>query len=145
MGYFETQADDSLVPLESGGILSDVVVISADTTLRVEDSGKTFLVATDALTITLPSTASGVKYTFINSGADGNNIITVSPAAADGIAGTVTLAATVVVLDGTVDKDLINTKASSILGDACTIVGSGTAGTGAWFIKGSTGIWAREA
>ena len=103
------------------------------------------MVATDALTITLPSTVKGVEYTFMNSGADGTNIITVSPAATDGISGTVTLAATVVVLAGVIDKDFINTKATSITGDTATIVGTGTAGTSAWLLKGSTGIWAAEA
>lgn len=122
-----------------------VVTITADTTLTYEDSGRTFLVATDALTITLPSTKIGISYKFINSGAAGNNIITVSPAAADGIAGTITLASSVVVLDGTVDKDAINTKATSQAGDALSIIGTGTAGTTAWLVESSTGIWAREA
>jgi hypothetical protein len=143
--YYKTQSDETLVPAEHSGDLDFVEVISANTTLTVEDSGKTFLVATDALTITLPSTATGLEYTFINSGAAGNNIITVSPAAADGISGTITLAASVVVLDGTVNKDAINTKATSQAGDAITIVGSGTAGVTAWLVKSSTGIWAREA
>lgn len=145
MLYYITQADGTQVPVHSGGILDSIEVITANKTLTVEDSGKTFLVATDALVITLPSTVSGVEYTFVNSGAAGNNIITVSPAAADGIAGTITLAATVVVLDGTVNKDLINTKASSVAGDACSIIATGTAGVTAWTIKNSAGIWAREA
>ncbi|MBL4705937.1 MAG: hypothetical protein JKY54_15530 [Flavobacteriales bacterium] len=143
--YYKTLEDGTRVLSDSSGIVDDVIVVSVDTTLRVEDSGKTFMVATDALTITLPSTVKGVEYTFMNSGADGNNIITVSPAAADGISGTATLAATVVVLAGVVDKDLINTKASSITGDTATIVATGTAGTGAWLLKGSAGIWAAEA
>jgi len=143
--FYKTLQDGTRVLADSAGIVDDVIVITEDTTLRVEDSGRTFMVATDALTITLPSTVIGVEYTFMNSGADGNNIITVSPAAADGISGTVTLAATVVVLAGVVDKDLINTKATSITGDTATIVGTGTAGTSAWLLKGSTGIWAAEA
>ena len=73
-----------------------VVTITADKTLSYEDSGSVFLVGTDALTITLPATKEGVCYTFINSGVAGNNIITVSPQAEDGISGTVTLAGTVV-------------------------------------------------
>lgn len=143
--YYRAQADGTLVPVEGTGSIDDIEVISANTTLTVEDSGKTFLVATDALTITLPSTGVGLEYTFMNSGADAANIITVSPAAADGISGTVTLAATVVALSGVIDKDLINTKASSISGDTATIVGSGNAGVTAWLLKGSTGIWASEA
>lgn len=122
-----------------------VVEITADKTLTYEESGNVFLVGTDALTVTLPSTKAGIKYTFINSGAAGNNIITVSPQAADGIAGTVTLASSVVVLDGTVDKDAINTKATSQAGDCISIIGTGVAGTTAWIVEGSTGIWAAEA
>ena len=74
--------------------------------------------------------------------ANANNIITISPQAADGIAGTITLAGTVVVRAGTVNVDLVNTKASSKVGDSVTIVGTGVAGVSAWIIKGSTGIWA---
>lgn len=122
-----------------------VETITASQSLTAGDSGKTFLVGTDALTITLPATVEGVEYTFINSGADGNNIITISPAAADGIAGTITLAASVVQLDGTVNKDAINTKATALKGDSIKIVGTGVTGTGAWLVVSSTGIWAREA
>lgn len=119
-----------------------VVELTANTTLTREDSGKTFLIGTDALVITLPSTFKGLEYTFINDGAAGNNIITVSPQAADGIAGTITLASTVVTRVGTVDTDLVNTKATSTKGNSVKIVGTGVAGTGAWYILSSTGIWA---
>jgi hypothetical protein len=121
-----------------------VEVVTDNRTLTYEDTEKTFLVATDAKVITLPATKAGIKYTFINTGANGGNIIAVSPAAADGIAGTVTLAAAVAVLDGTVNKDALNTKATAIKGDSLTIVGTGVAGTTAWIIVASTGIWARE-
>lgn len=121
--------------------VNGVEAITASKTLVATDSGKTFLIGTDALVITLPSTAAGLKYTFINSGADGNNIITISPAAADAIHGTITLAASVVELSGTDDKDLINTKASATTGNSVTIVGDGSVG---WYVVGSTGIWASE-
>jgi len=145
MKYYIKQADGSLVPVESGGMVDQVEVLVANKTLTVEDSGKTFLFSIDGIVVTLPATIRGLEYTFINFAAATVAAVTVSPAAADGIAGTVTLAASVVVLDGTVDKDAINTKASSENGDAMTIVGSGTTGTRAWQIKYSTGIWAQEA
>lgn len=120
-----------------------VETITANRTLTAADHGLTFLVGTDALTITLPAASTaGIEYTFVNSGADGNNIITISPASTDGIWGTITLAASVVDLGGAANKDLINTKATSIKGDSVTIVSDG--GT-AWFVKSSTGIWAAEA
>jgi hypothetical protein len=145
MQYYITLADGTRVLSDGAGILDNVVVLTADYALRVEDSGKTFFLSTDALTITLPDTIKGLEYTFMNSGGDGNNIITVSPAVSDGISGTVTLASTVVALSGVVDKDLVNTKATSISGDTATVVGTGTAGDRAWLLKGSTGIWASEA
>ena len=125
-------------------LYSEIVTVTDNLTLTTEDSGKTFLVGVDAKVITLPSTAV-VKYTFINSGAAGNNNITISPQAADGISGTITLASTVVVDAGVVNKDLINTKATSKTGDSVTLIGTGNAGTGAWIIASSTGIWAAEA
>lgn len=128
------------VPANDGnGVV--VEVISANKTLDAADSGKVFLVGTDALTITLPSTAAGLVYTFVNSGADGNNIITISPAAADAIHGTITLASSVVELGGVDDKDLINTKATAKTGHFVKLVGDGSAG---WYVVGSSGIWASE-
>lgn len=120
-------------------------VISNDINLTANDSGKILLVGTDAKTIALPSTQAGLIYTFVNIGAAGNNIIKVSPAATDGISGTVTLASTVVVLDGVVNKAAQNTKATTQTGDSLTIVGTGLPGTKAWVVTSATGIWARQA
>ena len=50
--------------------------ITASTTLVAGDSGKVFTEATDALVITLPACEAGLKFTFVNTGSDGNNIIT---------------------------------------------------------------------
>lgn len=135
---YKTDVSGNNAPIKEGL----VGAVTASTTLGYEDSGKTILVGTDALVITLPATKLGIEYTFINSGAAGNNIITISPQAADGIAGVITLAATVVVRVGTVDTALVNTKATSTKGDSVKIVGTGVAGTGAWYIVSSTGIWA---
>lgn len=121
---------------------SAVETITASRTLTIADSGKTFLIGTDALTVTLPATVKGAEFTFINSGAAGNNIITVAPVAADGIAGTITLAATVVVRVGTVGVAVVNTKATTTKGDSIKLVGTGITGTGAYYIESSTGIWA---
>lgn len=117
-------------------------VLTANTTLSVDDSGSTFGIGTDALVITLPNTVAGCEFEFVNIGANGNNIITISPVAVDGISGTITLASTVVSRAGTVDVDLVNTKATSKVGDAVRIVGTGVAGVNAWIIRSSTGIWA---
>ena len=79
--------------------------ITASKTLTAGDSGKVFTVATDALVITLPACEAGLKFTFVNTGADGNNIITLSPAATDGVWGTITLSGSVVDLGGVANKD----------------------------------------
>lgn len=122
-----------------------VTIVTDNKTLTADDSGGVFGQGTDAKAFTLPSTAAGLKYTFVNTGAAGHNILTVSPQAADGISGTITLAASVVVDAGVIDKDLINTKATAKAGDAVTLIGTGVAGVTAWIIISSTGIWAAEA
>ena len=119
-----------------------VQVIVADTTLTNADSGSTIAVGTDGIVSTLPPTKAGSRYTFTNIGADGNNIITISPQSTDGISGVITLAGSVVARAGTVNVDLVNTKATSKIGSTVTIIGTGVAGVTAWVIKGSTGIWA---
>lgn len=132
-------ADGRLSELSSS---KNVVTLTASVTLTDADSGKTFLIGTDALTITLPATVAGFKAKFINIGAAGNNIITIAPVAADGIAGTITLASTVVTRVGTVNTALVNTKSTSTKGNTVVIEGTGVTGTGAWYIESSTGIWA---
>ena len=120
------------------GHRSMVETITAAKTLDAEDSGKVFLVGTDALTITLPATKSGLTYTFINTGADGAVLITVSPNASDAIDGTIANAAADSVCTGTDDGDLTNTKATANKGDRVTLVGDGSAG---WYIVEGVGIW----
>ena len=49
------------------------------------DSGKTLLSNTKNVVFTLPSIAVGNVYTFVNTGADGQNNLTINPATLDGI------------------------------------------------------------
>ena len=99
--------------------------------LTVEESGGVFLCATDNMVYTLPSTAMGVVYTFINTGADGAAKISVSPAAADAIH----------YITSVDDKDVINTKSTAIEGDMITLIGDGAEG---WFVLAAKGTWAKE-
>lgn len=121
------------------------VDVTENKTLAILDCGVVQVVKTDALTITLPSTAAGLNFTIRNggvaptgaptgSGANGSAILTISPAAADKISG---LLATPVD-----NKDLINTKATSIVGDEVRLLGDGVDG---WVVASATGIFAREA
>ena len=140
--WIKTLAGGGRFRLSDDGQSGAVEILTASRTLTVEDSGKTFLIGTDALVISLPATIAGADFTFINSGANGNNIITISPVAADGIAGTITLASSIVTRAGTVDTDLVNTKASATVGNSVKIKGTGVTGVTAWIITSSTGIWA---
>jgi len=112
-----------------------VETITETQTLSYNDSGKVFLVGTDALVITLPPTKAGVKYTFVNSGADDAVLITISPDANDKIMGTIAA----VSMSASDDGDLTNTKSGANKGDWCTIVGDGSDG---WYIIGGDGVWA---
>tara|TARA_B100001094_G_scaffold130628_1_gene126450 strand:- start:4284 stop:4700 length:417 start_codon:yes stop_codon:yes gene_type:complete len=113
--------------------------------VEANQAGTEFNIATDALTITLPlidSNNIGMEFTFRNTGADGNNIITLSPNAADGVNGSIANAAADSVASGTVNKDWVNTKATANKGDFVTL--KAVAET-AWYVTGGVGIWASEA
>lgn len=119
--------------------------ITASTTLTEADAGKSFNIATDALVVTLPlieADSIGMEFTFRNTGADGNNIITLSPASADGINGTIANSAADSVASGVVNKDLINTKATANNGDWVKLRAVSTT---KWYIEGGVGIWASQA
>lgn len=124
---------------------STVEIVVDNRVLTAADSGMVFGCGTDAKTFSLPATVAGLKYTFVNTGAAGVNPLNISPVAADGISGTFTLAASVVVDAGVVNKDIINTKGTSQAGDSVTIIGTGVTGVTAWIVVASTGIWAAEA
>jgi len=123
------------VGASAGWVENYVEEITATKTLSYGDSGKVFLVGTDALTVTLPATKAGVRYTFLNSGADGAVLITVSPNASDKIMGTVAA----VSMTASDDGDFTNTKVTANKGDWATIVGDGSDG---WYIIGGDGVWA---
>lgn len=119
--------------------------ISTSTTLTAADAGKQYNIATDAIVVTLPLITSdniGMEFFFRNTGADGNNIITISPASADGINGTIANAAADSVASGVVNKDIINTKATANNGDFIKLTAVSTT---KWFINGGVGIWASQA
>jgi len=124
-------------------------VLTTTQTISEGGSTKDYSIATDALVITLPAITAdnlGLEYTFRNTGADGNNIITLSPAATDGINGGFPFVtgstASMNRASGTVNKDFINTKATSKKGDFVTIKAVALT---AWYIQGGQGVWASEA
>lgn len=118
------------------------VDVTENKTLAITDQGVVQNVKTDAITITLPATVVGYDFTIRNGGAtsvpagasgDGTVAVNVSPNSADLIAGMQVTAAD--------DKDFINTKATSKVGDYLQIVGNGTTG---WNVQSVKGIWVKE-
>lgn len=107
---------------------------SATYTMTPADSGYLTYIDTDAFIITLPATAAGLSYTFVNAGADGAVLVSISPNASDKIQG--------VGLTAADNKDLLNTKATAKKGDLVKLVGDGVDG---WLVQALNGTWAREA
>lgn len=129
----------------SEGLFEISETVTTGQTIRVEQSGQVINTATDALVHTLPAIDAGnlgMTFRFRNTGADGNNIITISPAAADAIHGTIANAAADSVSAGALDKDIINTKATANKGDWIELEAVALT---EWYITGGVGIWASEA
>jgi hypothetical protein len=125
------------------------LTVTTSTTLLENDSFQEINVATDALVITLPKISAdnlGLTYTIRNTGADANNIITLSPNALDAFIGGFPFVtgstASMNRASGTVNKDWINTKATSKKGDWVTIKAISLTN---WYIQGGQGVWASEA
>ena len=97
------------------------------------DSGKTFLSNTKDVVFTLPSIAVGNVFTFVNTGADGQNNLTISPQGIDGILYLGSL---------TDDKDVINTQGTSKVGDYVTIASLNSVVF--WTVVDVQGVWAKE-
>ena len=97
------------------------------------DSGKTFTSKTKDVVFTLPAITIGRVFTFVNTAADGGNNLTISPNANDGIlyAG-----------DLTDNKDIINTQATSKVGDY--IVCASLNSTAHWTVVAVQGVFAKE-
>ena len=119
---------------------SKQITVSDTQDVSANQAGGEFNVAIDAKIITLPKIETnniGMEFTFRNIGADGNNIITLSPNAADAVNGTVAA----VQAGGVVNKDWINTKATATTGDWVTLKAVELTG---WYITGGDGVWASE-
>ena len=126
------------------GVPEGLLTVTDNTTLTEDDLGRTVCIATDAKVITLPKITSemlGKKIIIMNTGADGNNVVTISPNAADGINGSIANAAADSVASGVVNKDFANTKATANRGDYVVLMALALT---KWVIMGGVGIWASE-
>ena len=106
---------------------------SSYTVVISTDSGKTFLSNTKDVVFTLPAIAIGNVFTFVNTAGDGGNNLTVSPNSSDGILYLGSL---------TDNKDVINTKSTSKVGDYVTIASLNS--TVFWTVVDVQGVWAKE-
>lgn len=107
-------------------------------TLRPDQSGQRFVGAVDAV-FTLPAASAntkGVWYDFETGVASSGTGLSISPAAADAVAGNG--------LTATVNKDLINTGATDRIHDSVRLYCTGTTGATAWVITSIIGTWAKE-
>jgi hypothetical protein len=134
-----TNGETFSLPVDGVGVV--VETITASTTLTYNDSDKIILIGTDELVVTLPATVAGLRYTVLNSGANGNNIITISPNASDKIMGSFVEGGVNITMSGTDNKDIVNTKSTAKKGDYITLVGDGVDG---WYIEKAKGIWTEE-
>lgn len=121
----------------AGGFAGKRIVNLAAATqaLTADQSGQKFVGAVDAV-FTLPAIATaltGVWYEFECGALSAGTGLSISPAAADAIRGSG--------LTAVVNKDLINSGASDVLGDSVRIYCNGTA----WVIDAIIGTWAKEA
>lgn len=115
--------------------------VSANKTLAKDaDAGVVQNVVADAKTVTLPAAAAGLEFTVRNGGApvtsgpagtvsNASVLVTIAPNGTDTIGGGGRT---------TANSNLVNTKATSRVGDEVHLV----AISGAWTIARVTGIWA---
>jgi hypothetical protein len=106
---------------------------SAYTVVISTDSGKTFTSKTDGMVFTLPAIAIGNVFTFVNTAPDATNTFTVSPNSSDGILYLGSLSD---------NKDVINTKSTSKVGDYVTIAALNSVAF--WTVVDVQGVWAKE-
>jgi hypothetical protein len=119
--------------------------IDTSKTLADTDCGVVQNIVADSVVITLPATVVGYNFTVRNAGvkstggakgtaSDGTVLVAISPNSVDKIAGATFTAAD--------NKDALNTKATSHIGDEMSLAGDGVNG---YMVTSYRGIWAREA
>ena len=135
-GFSTKNAQELATVLEAmdtalGNVAQPTIAVKADNyTVTAADAETIFQIATDAKVFTLPSAAVGLRYTFQNTGAATAVLLSILPATGEKIH-FVTSVAT---------KKLLNTKATSVMGDHVTLVSDGTG----WYVTSIVGTWAKE-
>jgi len=133
---FATSFESLAIP---GLSLYTAVNLTADTTLDQAvhsiNMGKYVTVSADAKTLTLPAVVPGATLLIVNAGADGTQLLTLSPNGSDKFTCNTEGVA------GTDNKDISNTKATQKQYDFCKILGTPEG----WAMLDFRGIWATEA
>lgn len=121
-----------------------IVDVDENKTLTAADAGVVQNVVADGVVVSLPATAAGLTFIVRNggepagatagSGSNKSAEVAVSPVAADQLIGNGFTAAD--------NKDAINTKEDSEVGDEVRLVGNGTTG---YVFQDVVGTWEREA
>ena len=133
MGYFITDENGNRVPSQEGGNLANVEILSDDTTLTVEDSGKTYLLDATGEAIVLPAAAKGVKYDFIVIDAIAVSDWTIDSPSAN-IQGYAKVNYATVAASNETTITIVNAKA--IAGDTVSLISDGTN----WYVKGEASV-----
>jgi len=133
MRYYITDSAGNRVTADGAGFLERVETITADKTLTVEDSGKTFLLDAIGEVITLPSLASGLSFKFkvIAATATSDWTIVSATNVIEGYAD-VNYATIPAVNENTIS--LVSTKA--IAGDEVSLICDGTS----WHVSGKASV-----
>lgn len=120
----------------------NVTTVTDNTTIGPEYNGGEIWIATDAKVLTLSSDCPvGMKLIVRNTGANGNNIVSILPTAGIGIGGrNEVINGTSSVLTAVAAKKLLNTKATAISGDYAEL----TKVSATLWNAVSYGIWAKE-
>lgn len=129
MKYYIVDSVGNRVPAENGGFLSLGETVTADKTLTVEDSGKTFYLDAIGEDITLPAVRDGLNYKFICETTTVTTDWTVTAATAV-VQGSVTVAG--VVIPAAAESLITLVIAKFLPGDWFTLESDGTN----WYVAG---------
>lgn len=115
-----------------------VTTPTVSATLTHDDCGKTYLIGTDALTMTLPAGIAGCTFEFINIGAAGAAILDVKAPATAAFYGNLYNGTSVTVITSSTGSTLSNTKATAKTGDSVRLI---SISSGSYIISRNSGTW----
>lgn len=136
--YYITDDDGNRVPFHEGGFIANVETLAADTTLTVEDSGKTFLLdnATGEV-VTLPAlaTSNGFRAKFIIASAFATDNWQIASAEGDNINGSIADMGSTVAVVVASGEDFINfVESAETIGDWVEVIAD--TGNSQWIVTG---------